>query len=103
MRPCYPSETFHVLKTKELRQFGKYRTYRTQCLVLEASDRLLGEEGSRFTARSLNAFLMQMIQRIVYLPKASTMLRRCDGFTPILLESPPTSQNCRGKINYPIQ
>jgi hypothetical protein len=35
--PDYPSETFRVLKDKELRQFGEYRTRR---LVLEAWDRL---------------------------------------------------------------
>ena len=33
----YPSETFRVLKDKEIRQFGEYRTRR---LVLEAWDRL---------------------------------------------------------------
>jgi len=33
----YPSETFCVLKNKELRDFGEYRTQR---LVLEAWDRL---------------------------------------------------------------
>ena len=33
----YPSETFRVLKTNEIRQFGEYRTRR---LVLEAWDRL---------------------------------------------------------------
>jgi hypothetical protein len=33
----YPSETFRVLKEKEIRQFGEYRTRR---LVLEAWDRL---------------------------------------------------------------
>jgi hypothetical protein len=37
MGPDYPSETFRVLKTNELRQFGEYRTQR---LVLEAWDRL---------------------------------------------------------------
>ena len=35
--PDYPSETFRVLKEKEVRQFGEYRTRR---LVLEAWDRL---------------------------------------------------------------
>jgi hypothetical protein len=39
MGPDYPSETFRVLKTNELRQFGEYRTQR---LVLEAWDRLFG-------------------------------------------------------------
>ena len=39
MTPDDPSETFRVLKTNEQRQFGEYRTQR---LVLEASDRLFG-------------------------------------------------------------
>jgi hypothetical protein len=39
MGPDYPSETFRVLKTNEMRQFGEYRTQR---LVLEAWDRLFG-------------------------------------------------------------
>ncbi len=39
MGPDDPSETFRVLKNNELRQFGEYRTQR---LVLEAWDRLLG-------------------------------------------------------------
>jgi hypothetical protein len=39
MGPDYPSETFRVLKTNELRKFGEYRTQR---LVLEAWDRLFG-------------------------------------------------------------
>ena len=43
MEPDYPSETFRVLKTNELRQFGEYRTQR---LVLEAWDRLFGGGGS---------------------------------------------------------
>ena len=41
MGPDYPSETFRVLKTNEIRQFGEYRTQR---LVLEAWDRLFGAE-----------------------------------------------------------
>jgi len=39
MGPDYPSETFRVLKTNEIRQFGEFRTQR---LVLEAWDRLFG-------------------------------------------------------------
>ena len=39
--PDFPGETFRVLKEKEIRQFGEYRTRR---LVLEAWDRL-GERG----------------------------------------------------------
>lgn len=37
----YPSETFRVLKNKELAEFGEYRTQR---LILEAWDRLTGAE-----------------------------------------------------------
>ena len=37
MGAYYPSETFRMLKTNELRQFGEYRTQR---LVLQAWDRL---------------------------------------------------------------
>ncbi len=40
MGPDYPSETFRVLKEKEEREFGEYRTKR---LVLEAWDRLFGD------------------------------------------------------------
>jgi hypothetical protein len=35
--PDYPSETFRVLKTKEIARYGEYRTQR---LVLEAWDKL---------------------------------------------------------------
>ena len=35
--PDYPSETFRVLKTNEIKRFGEYRTAR---LVLQAWDRL---------------------------------------------------------------
>ena len=38
----YPSETFRVLKEKEIRLYGEYRTRR---LVLEAWDRMEGESG----------------------------------------------------------
>lgn len=36
--PDHPSETFRVLKERELREYGKYRMWR---LVLEAWDRLV--------------------------------------------------------------
>lgn len=39
--PDYPSETFRVLKEREIKECGEYRT---QCLVLEAWDRMYGEE-----------------------------------------------------------
>jgi hypothetical protein len=41
MGPDYPSETFRVLKNREINEFGEYRTQR---LVLEAWDRLTSGE-----------------------------------------------------------
>lgn len=41
--PDYPSETFRVLKTNEIRRFGEYRTAK---LVLQAWDRMEIGEGS---------------------------------------------------------
>lgn len=46
--PDYPSETFRVLKEKEIRQHGEYRTRR---LVLEAWDRM--EANGEFTAMGM--------------------------------------------------
>src|SRR5690606_26269167 len=48
--PHYPSETFRVLKEKEIRQHGEYRTRR---LVLEAWDRM--EADGTFDALGLGA------------------------------------------------
>ncbi|HEY8594853.1 MAG TPA: N-6 DNA methylase [Devosiaceae bacterium] len=46
--PDYPSETFRVLKEKEIRQYGEYRTRR---LVLDAWDRM--EANGEFTAMGM--------------------------------------------------
>ena len=46
--PDYPSETFRVLKEKEVRQYGEYRTCR---LVLAAWDRM--EASGQFTELDL--------------------------------------------------
>lgn len=46
--PEYPSETFRVLKKKETRHHGEYRTRR---LVLEAWDRM--ESNGEFTAMGM--------------------------------------------------
>ena len=46
--PDYPSETFRVLKEKEIRQYGEYRTRR---LVLAAWDRM--EANGQFTELGL--------------------------------------------------
>jgi len=48
MGPDYPSETFRVLKEKEIRQYGEYRT---RGLVLEAWDRM--EASREFKALNL--------------------------------------------------
>ncbi len=42
--PDFPGETFRVLKDKEMRQYGEYRTRR---LVLEAWDQLFGSQTAR--------------------------------------------------------
>ena len=46
--PDYPSETFRVLKEREIRQYGEYRTQR---LVLTAWDRM--EANGEFTAMGM--------------------------------------------------
>lgn len=46
--PDYPSKTFRVLKEKEIRQYGEYRTQR---LVLAAWDRM--ESNGEFTAMGM--------------------------------------------------
>jgi hypothetical protein len=46
--PDYPSETFRVLKEKEIRKHGEYRTRR---LVLAAWDRM--EAGGEFAAMGM--------------------------------------------------
>ena len=38
----FPGETFRVVKEKEIKQFGEYRTRR---LVLEAWDKMVKDEG----------------------------------------------------------
>ena len=43
--PDYPSETFRVLKTNEIRRFGEYRTAR---LVLQAWDRMVAGPDAKF-------------------------------------------------------
>ena len=44
--PDYPTETFRILKKKEVRRFGEYRTQR---LVLEAWDRLISPHSDSVT------------------------------------------------------
>ncbi len=46
--PDYPSETFRVLKEREIREYGEYRT---RCLVLAAWDRM--EANGEFTAMGM--------------------------------------------------
>jgi hypothetical protein len=57
--PDYPSETFRVLKEKEIRQYGEYRTRR---LVLEAWDRM--EQDGTFAALGMTGATSAAAQRI---------------------------------------
>jgi hypothetical protein len=57
--PDYPSETFRVLKEKEIRQHGEYRTRR---LVLEAWDRM--EQEGTFAALDMTDAISIAEQRI---------------------------------------
>ncbi len=59
----YPSETFRVLKERELRQFGEYRTRR---LVLEAWDRM--EADDTFIALGLGGALVAADAPVVQRP-----------------------------------
>lgn len=61
--PDYPSETFRVLKEKEIRQYGEYRTRR---LVLEAWDRM--EQDSTFAALGMADATSASMQQPIQLP-----------------------------------
>jgi len=64
----YPSETFRVLKEKETRQFGEYRTRR---LVLEAWDRM--ETDGTFAGLELGAGQVPVTAPIVQRPVLATL------------------------------
>ena len=59
--PDFPGETFRVLKEKEIRQFGEYRTRR---LVLEAWDRLEGVEGWQVASSKVQVHKLQEAEDI---------------------------------------
>jgi hypothetical protein len=61
--PDYPSETFRVLKEKEIRQHGEYRTRR---LVLEAWDRM--EQHGTFAALGMADAASATKQKLIQLP-----------------------------------
>lgn len=61
--PDYPSETFRVLKEKEIRQYGEYRTRR---LVLEAWDRM--EADGTFVELGLADAASAAKQTLIQLP-----------------------------------
>jgi hypothetical protein len=61
--PDYPSETFRVLKEKEIRQHGEYRTRR---LVLEAWDRM--EQNGTFAALGMADAASAAKQKPIQLP-----------------------------------
>ena len=64
----YPSETFRVLKEKEFRQFGEYRTHR---LVLEAWDRM--EADGTFVALGLGVGQIAATAPAVQKPALATL------------------------------
>jgi hypothetical protein len=66
--PDYPSETFRVLKEKEIRQYGEYRTRR---LVLEAWDRM--EADGTFVALGLGADQATVPAPAVQMPTPATL------------------------------
>ena len=66
--PDYPSETFRVLKEKEIRQFGEYRTRR---LVLEAWDRM--EADGTFANLGLGAGQIASTAPTVQRPALATL------------------------------
>lgn len=66
--PDYPSETFRVLKEKEIRQFGEYRTRR---FVLEAWDRM--EADGTFVALGLGASQVAATAPTVPKPALATL------------------------------
>ena len=76
--PDYPSETFRVLKEKEIRKHGEYRTRR---LVLEAWDRMM-EDGT-FAALDLTSESKQQDQPVqIALPPAKELKDRTWAWPP---------------------
>jgi len=65
--PDFPGETFRVLKEKEIKQYGEYRTRR---LVLEAWDRLEGIEPARIERPAVNELPVSAPVKEVYAPPA---------------------------------
>ncbi|MBC7283577.1 N-6 DNA methylase [Hoeflea sp.] len=61
--PDYPSETFRVLKEREIRQHGEYRTRR---LVLESWDRM--EQNGTFAALGMADATSAIVQQPIQLP-----------------------------------
>ncbi len=64
--PDYPGETFRVLKDKEIRQYGEYRTRR---LVLEAWDRLEGAEVGNPNGYSAQSAAVSQKQETILVPQ----------------------------------
>ncbi len=76
--PDYPSETFRVLKEKEIRQHGEYRTRR---LVLEAWDRMMAD--GTFAALDLTHGSTQQVQPVqISLPPAKELKDRSWAWPP---------------------
>lgn len=70
--PDFPGETFRVLKDKEIRQFGEYRTRR---LVLEAWDRLEGVEVGNPDGHSAQSAAVSQKQETILVPQPKSESR----------------------------
>lgn len=76
--PDYPSETFRVLKDREIRNHGEYRTRR---LVLEAWDRMVAD--GTFTALDLSSGTKEQETPIqVFIPAAKDLKDRSWAWPP---------------------
>ncbi|MBF0140171.1 MAG: hypothetical protein HQL74_07820 [Magnetococcales bacterium] len=82
MGPDYPSETFRVLKDKEMKAFGEYRTAR---LVLAAWDRL--ERGESLTTVAPNISTAQVF-RAAHFPATDMERALCELALGIVQHTP---------------
>ena len=84
----FPGETFRVLKEKEIKQFGEYRTRR---LVLEAWDRMEKGNGTLMKHEDITSRLKELENDVRYQELANETepeFRHIAGKLPILISAP---------------
>jgi len=86
--PDYPGETFRVLKDKETRQYGEYRTRR---LVLEAWDRLEGVEVGNPNGYSAKSAAVSQKQETILVPQPKSESRPAVVQTQLPAPAKPNS------------